>query len=119
MTNGKQNEAKEQYWIGVVEDFGRSGQAIREYCRDHGVNESQFYWWRRKLQGRGNGRRSASGPDRSRDDGARFALVIPEAVVPEGGIELVLTDGRKVRIGRGVDEQTLRTVLAVVESRGC
>jgi hypothetical protein len=34
----------------------------------------------------------------------------------DAGIELVLADGRRVRIRRGVDEQTLRTVLAAVGS---
>ena len=37
---------------------------------------------------------------------------------PEGtdaGIELALGDGRRLRIRQGVDEETLRTVLAAVE----
>ena len=37
----------------------------------------------------------------------------------EAGIELVLGDGRRLRISRGVDEPTLRAVLAAMESSGC
>jgi hypothetical protein len=33
------------------------------------------------------------------------------------GIELVLGDGRKLRIRQGVDEETLRSVLAALEPR--
>ena len=35
------------------------------------------------------------------------------------GIELVLGNGRRLRIGKGVDEDTLRTVLAVMEGDKC
>jgi hypothetical protein len=37
----------------------------------------------------------------------------------EAGIELVLGDGRRLRLARGVDELTLRAVLAAMESSGC
>jgi hypothetical protein len=37
----------------------------------------------------------------------------------DAGIELVLADGQRVCIRRGVDEQTLRTVLSAVGSATC
>jgi len=39
--------------------------------------------------------------------------------VGSAGIELVLRGGRRVRIGKGVDEETLRTVVALLERDGC
>jgi hypothetical protein len=51
--------------------------------------------------------------------GASFALVSDEVGGTDAGIELVLGDGRRLRISRGVDEQTLRAVLAAVEPSGC
>ncbi len=53
------------------------------------------------------------------EQGARFALVSAEAGAVDAGLELVLGDGRRLRIGRGVDEATLRAVLAAVEQRAC
>jgi hypothetical protein len=50
---------------------------------------------------------------------ASFALVSEEAGRTEAGIELVLTGGRRLRISKGVDEQTLRAVLAAVEPEAC
>ena len=51
--------------------------------------------------------------------GATFALV-HETTTPEpAGVELVWTDGRRLRIGPGVDAMTLRTVLAVLEPARC
>jgi hypothetical protein len=37
----------------------------------------------------------------------------------DAGIELVLAGGRRLRIARGVDEQTLRAVLAAMDTEGC
>jgi hypothetical protein len=35
------------------------------------------------------------------------------------GIELVLSDGRRLRIRQGVEEETLRAVLAALEPSRC
>ena len=48
-----------------------------------------------------------------------FALVSDAPGELDAGIELVLADGRRLRIRRGVDESTLRTVLAAVGSASC
>jgi hypothetical protein len=37
----------------------------------------------------------------------------------DAGIELVLGDGRKLRIRQGVDEATLRSVLSALEPAQC
>lgn len=47
---------------------------------------------------------------------ASFALVSDQPGGLDAGIELVLRDGRRLRISKGVDEETLRAVLAAVES---
>jgi len=46
-------------------------------------------------------------------------VVSEEASPLEAGLELVLSEGCRLRISRGVDEQTLRTVLGVVETSRC
>ena len=90
----------------------RSGMSIREFCRERRLKESQFYWWQRKLKGDGEERKMASGVGRR----ARFALVSDEAGVMATGLELVLRDGRRLRISQGVEEESLRAVLAALES---
>ena len=42
-----------------------------------------------------------------------------ESGVADAGIELVLGEGRKLRIRQGVDEETLRSVLAASEQPRC
>jgi hypothetical protein len=45
--------------------------------------------------------------------------VSEEAGAIDAGVELVLSGGRRLRITKGVDEVTLRTVLAALEPAGC
>jgi hypothetical protein len=42
-----------------------------------------------------------------------------EAGAPDAGIELVLGGGHRLRIAKGVDEATLRSVLAALGEPGC
>jgi hypothetical protein len=97
--------------------------SVREYCRRHKLKETQFYWWQRQLkerdQERAFGKRRGIRGEKS-DLPASFALVSEELGGESlAGIELVLANGRRLRIGRGVDTETLRTVLEVAEQEGC
>jgi transposase-like protein len=115
--SGKGDAEKARYWQRTISEAARSGISIREYCRRHRLKESQFYWWQRRLHlGRGEG----SGPrPTAKGQAASFALVSEEAGAMDAGVELVLSGGRRLRITKGVDEVTLRTVLAALEPAGC
>jgi len=113
---------KERYWRRVIGEAARSGISIRQFCQQRKLKESQFYWWQRELKKReqacafGSGNSSKSTKDTGQ---ATFALVSEESgELGSSGIELVLRDGRRLRIGKGVDEETLRTVVGVLEE-GC
>jgi transposase-like protein len=116
---GSQNRdvEKERYWQKIIREAVRSGMSIREFCRQRRLKESQFYWWQRRLKAaRGEGTRRRVAVHRG---AASFALVSDEAGAAEAGIELVLGDGRRLRIRQGVEEATLRAVLAALESPRC
>ena len=88
--------------------------SVREFCRRRRLKESQFYWWRDNL------RTSPGRPQKPiPSSAASFALVSDGEGMGDAGIELVLGDGRRVRIRQGVDEETLRSVLAALESVRC
>ena len=86
--------------------------SIREFCRRRRLRESQFYWWQRKLKMRRQKRSKPGVQDRA----ASFALVSEDGTDMPAGLELVLRDGRRLRISQGVQEETLRAVLAAMES---
>ena len=112
----KHDVEKARHWQAVIRDAARSGMSTRAFCRRRKLKESQFYWWQRRLRER---RPPVSTPRGSGNGAASFALVSDEPGAADAGIELVLGDGRRLRIGRGVDEATLRSVLAAVQGEGC
>jgi len=124
--DGKRRDVeKEQYWRRVIGEAARSGVSIRRFCQQRKLKESQFYWWQSRLRAGekrqearalGSGMRSNAGSVAGQ---ATFALVSEDGgEVGSAGIELVLRDGRRLRISKGVDEETLRTVVGVLEE-GC
>jgi transposase-like protein len=113
----KQDMEKGRFWRRSIRDAARSGMSIREFCRQHRLKESQFYWWQRKLKA-GRQERTLRRPGIDRK-ATSFALVSDEPGATDAGIELVLGDGRRLRIRKGVDEETLRAVLAAVEPSRC
>jgi hypothetical protein len=117
MGSGKGDAEKARYWQRTISEAAGSGISIREFCRRHRLRESQFYWWQRKLKA-GRDERTVRRPGVNGNP-ASFALVSEEAGATDAGIELVLGDGRKLRIRQGVDEATLRSVLAALESARC
>ena len=115
MSRRKLDVEKERRWGKAIREAARSGLSTREFCRQRKLHESQFYWWQRRLA-------VARQVPRSRKQTratASFALVSEEPGATDAGIELVLGDGRRLRIAKGVDEATLRSVLAVVQGEGC
>ena len=113
MSSGRGDAEKARYWQMIIREAVRSGMSIREFCRQRRLKESQFYWWQHKLKV-GRQTLSIQGPGGNREP-ASFALVSNEPEATDAGIELVLGDGRRLRIRKGVDEETLRAVLAAVE----
>ena len=112
----KYDVEKARYWQAVIRDAARSGMSTRAFCRQRKLKECQFYWWQRRLKEKhppaATPRGPANGP-------ASFALVSDEVGSNDAGIELVLAGGRRLRIAKGVDEPTLRSVLAALEQPGC
>ena len=117
MSKTKQDTEKQRYWEKTIREAARSGVSVREFCQRGKLNVGQFYWWRRRLE-RTRQERTIGKPRAARGQ-TSFALVSDEAQATDAGIELVLGDGRRLRISKGVDEETLRAVLAAVEAAGC
>ena len=127
---------RQSRWQEIVRQQQQSGQSVRAYCRQAGIEESAFYWWRRELARRSRQGDDLRQPRRSSPKGKpgrpatrkspRIAAgFLPVQVTadrrPEGGrgVEMLLADGRVLRIQPGFDRQTLLDVLSALEGRGC
>jgi transposase-like protein len=111
MAHGRaRDEQKERHWQRRIEQWRASGLSVQAFCAQHGLAQASFYNWRRVLQ-----RRAAEKP----------AVFVPVQVVADAvpaqasALEVVLTDGRTVRVAPGFDSATLRQLLAVLEGRPC
>ena len=96
------SETRRVYWTRLVAEQAGSGLTVRQFCRGRGIGEHSFYWWRKRLRDRGP---------------VRFALLRtrPGSVASESSLlELVLTNGERLRIGKEVDTAILRLVLEAV-----
>lgn len=96
-------ENKAKYWGKLIAEQKGGKQKIGLFCREHGISEPSFYYWRNRL------RKSAL---------VRFAVLETAAPATShaGTLELVLRSGERLRIGGQVDAATLRVVLEALRA---
>ena len=130
---------RQVYWEEVLRRWRESGQSVREFCRNEGVRESAFYFWRRELARRSQSTDAVRGsrpplsplttasrsPKRASSQHRSIPSFLPVQLVEDAaaeatnGVEIVLAHARTVRVRSGFDRQTLADVLAVLEVRPC
>ena len=115
------NGERRKYWEGLVREHPESGLSVREFCRQRGVKESSFYWWRGTLLGSktsGTGKRNASQAKRPAPAVASGSPGFVEVLngTSVSGVRVRLTAGGtpEICLDRGFDETTFRRALAVV-----
>lgn len=106
--NGR-DKAKEQMWREVLQEYRRSRQSVRAFCRERGLKEASFYRWRKAI-----GQRDAEAAQVE-------ASLAPVVVVEERGnessysgpaaIEIVLCSGTTVRVLNNSTSEQLGMVL--------
>ena len=119
------NPEKRRYWEEVVRRWGEDDQSVRAFCRAEGVRESAFYFWRRKLARRGRRTDKRVSPRHGATPSFLPVHVVgsasrcPGVAEADHSVEIILGQGRTVRVQAGFDRQTLADVLAVLEVQPC
>ncbi|MBV9443384.1 MAG: transposase [Acidobacteriaceae bacterium] len=90
---------RSKHWRGVIGEQEASGKSVREFCREQGVAEHAFYWWRRRL---------------SEEKPVSFALVEARAEARPAKFELALSSGEVLRIAP--DVESLRLVFEALRA---
>lgn len=92
-----------EQWRERIAEHARTGVSIKQFCKERGVAEHVFYYWRKRLQ---------------ETEPVRFALIdrTGAAHAPEWNLELLLVSGERLRIGASVDAATLRLVLEALRA---
>ena len=119
MARWQRDGAKERTWRRHVSRWQRSGLSIRAYCAAEGLAEGNFHAWRRTLAERDRqaARRGRQTP---------MPAFVPVQVVGDvttstsrSLFEVVLANGRVLRIGADADLNVVRQLLALLEEPAC
>jgi len=94
-------ESRRECWNELIAEQQTSRLSVVAFCRERGISEPWFYYWRKRLRENGT---------------VRFAVLETKAATADTtpAIELVLGTGERLRISNGVDAATLRLVLDAV-----
>lgn len=117
MSKGKPRDPhKEQHWRELLQRWQASGLSVADFCRQEQLAPAAFYAWRRTLR-----QRDQPVPV-PRD--APTVTFVPLHVRPEphtdrAALELVLGNGRVLRIPTGCSLDSMRALLAVLEEPPC
>jgi hypothetical protein len=108
---------KELFWRDMLSRWPDSGLTIRAYCRRHRLSEASFYAWRLELA-----QRDEQAPPAADGAAVTFAPLTVHAA-PSGpdepSVEVVLVNGRRLRVPVGVAAGVVRELVAVLEETPC
>ena len=117
MPQGKPRDPrKEQSWRERIERWRRSGLSVRAFCQQQHLAIPSFYAWRRTLQQRDRLNPTTPAPQPltflpvhvTHDDTATLPV-----------LELLLANGRRLRIPHGYDPNHLGDVVRALEGLPC
>lgn len=110
---GKASEGPAQDWRSHVERYLRGGLSRREYCQRHQLALSKFDYWRRRLRSEGA---PASSSSSRAVEVIRVDLEVASAM-GSAPLEVVVGNGRLIRVPAGFDAGTLERLLVVLEGQ--
>lgn len=120
--------AKERYWRRRLREWRRSGMTGRDFCAKHSLSEPSFYAWKREIAQRDQEvqartkvttRVSAQGHATTAALPAFVPVRLDAAAPATDALEVVLSQGRVLRVRAGFDADVLRQLLAVLEAPSC
>jgi hypothetical protein len=99
-------------WLSEVRRWRRSGQSGADYAKAHDLDRGTLAWWASRLRGD-----VVAEPGRKRSSAPAFLAVrvreTPASV--EGSLEVMLANGRCVRISGDFDVDRVSRLLAAAE----
>lgn len=108
---------RREYWQELIEAQASSGMSVLEYCLKRKVSTASFYGWKRRLAGRTSKPTAAAMKlVNNRPGASNFVAIDLPAMpgVPSSHCEVLLVDGRRVRIPAGFDRESLIDLLAAL-----
>ena len=110
---GRIDEVKHARWRRLLRKFRASGLRARAFCDRNDIPESQFWWWKRRLDEQIEAAGAGNAPT--------FVPVtmLEESRKADAAIDIRLTSGQRLRVRSGCDRQLLAEVIDLLEGRSC
>jgi hypothetical protein len=112
MAKTKKKTSKAVYWQEHISQWSESGLTQAEYCRRNKLSAAAFNWWKGQL-------RRKSKAQKNSPTSMQFVEVhgVPPAHAGRRETyEVVLSQGRAIRVGSDFDLDALKRLIAAVES---
>jgi hypothetical protein len=108
------SEDRRNAMLDLARRWREDGRSARAFAQEHGVTPWALYYWRERLPN--EERPARRRPHRSRP---KRTKLVPVRIMPEdagGTLELILTNGDRVRASGDVAVDTLRRVVEVLRT---
>ena len=107
-----------EYAEEVLEALRRSGLPASRFAAEHGLKVERLRRWQHRLRGAArNRRRSATDPAKTRPVGfAELGLISGRVVTGPRQYEIVLLNGRVIRVDASFDAAALRQLVGILEA---
>ncbi len=107
----------------IVEEASGACTNVSAVARRHGIKPALLYRWRKELAGSGASRQSVDlvpvtitqSPPTPTYQGQPPDIVDATGNGASGGIEIVLANGRRIRVGSDIGPAALKRIIAAVE----
>jgi hypothetical protein len=102
-----ESQQRRHFWENHLRAWQASGLSQAGYCREHGLSDKSFLYWKKRL-----------GPARVSISLIEVPRCQPALMVSSSRpLRLMLGNRYGIEIERGFDEQTLERLLRVLEKR--
>lgn len=103
----KRGKTARTKWRRLIREQARSGQTVTAFCREHGLCRSYFFAWKKRL------------PESAPTKFLEVKVKEPaQSASNDAVVEILLENGRSLRVRPGFDVEHVRALLAVVEAAG-
>ena len=104
-----------------LEAQAASGLSVQDYCFAYGLAPHTFHNWRRRLGEKAENPVAEASASKGplRPSFAELVVASPECVPEPSVVEVVLGGARRLRVGPGFDEETVRRLVGLLESLPC
>jgi len=113
------DSGKERRWLDLVQRWRQSRLTVRAFCERRGLSEPSFYGWRRVLRQRGLIHEDGSPVEVSTPAFVKVTVDPGAVSATPSAIDLVLPQGRLLRVRPGFDPELLRQLVRLLEEPAC